>query len=58
MMDPTSYALQLRAVWVVPTVLSDVDLEALLADARQIGSDKDIELIERLIVADVQKMEP
>lgn len=54
MMDPVYYALQIKAIWSIPSVLSRIDLMALLEEARQVGSDADIELIKRLVVANIK----
>jgi hypothetical protein len=43
--DSITYGIYLRALWAVPAILSIIDMDAMLRQARENGSDSDVDLI-------------
>lgn len=57
-MDTISYGVYLRALWAVPAILSIIDMDQMLRDARERGSDRDVELILALRMLKEERHEP
>lgn len=45
LMDIVTYEIYMRALWAVPSILSIIDMDQMLREARERGSDRDVELI-------------
>ena len=57
-MDTITYGVYLRALWAVPAILSIIDMDAMLRDARERGTDSDIDLILALRAIKGENHEP
>jgi hypothetical protein len=57
-MDCVTYEIYLRALWAVPSILSIIDMDQMLRDARERGRDSDIDLILALRSLKEERHEP
>jgi hypothetical protein len=57
-MDSISFGIYLRALWAIPAILSIIDMDAMLRQARENGSDPDVELILALRMLKEERHEP
>jgi hypothetical protein len=57
-MDSITYDIYLRALWAVPAILAIIDMDAMLREARERGSDSDVELILALKMVKSENHEP
>lgn len=57
-MDSISFGIYLRALWAVPAILSIIDMDAMLRQARENGSDSDVDLILALRMVKSENHQP
>lgn len=57
-MDTISFDIYRRALWAVPAILSIIDMDAMLREARERGRDSDIDLILALRALKEERHEP
>lgn len=57
-MDSISFDIYRRALWAVPAILSIIDMDAMLRQARENGNERDVELILALRMLKEERHEP